>query len=145
MIILMLVLAGCTQRMIDFSIISSKNVMIPTTARGSMTVGEDWFYNVLGIPIRGLQPSLEETVDRAIEAAGPEYGALMDGVPYSKWWYGVVCAGSGYRVKGIPINTKAAVSQNPNILDRLIVHSSIRDQYREVSERNLQRLCSSIR
>lgn len=145
MSILMLVLAGCTQRMIDFTIISSKNVTIPTTARGSMSEGEDWVYNVFGIPIGGFQPSLEEAVDRAIEAAGPEYDALMDGVVYWKMWYAVLAVGTGYRVKGIPINTKALALQNPNILDRLIVHSSIREQYKEVSEQNLQRLYSSIR
>ena len=148
MIILMLFLAGCTQRMIDFTIISSKNVMIPTKARGSMSEGEDWshwLYLLFPIPLGSAQPSLEEAVDRAIEAAGPEYDALMDGVLYSKWYFAIIAFGSGFRVKGIPVNTKVVASQNPNMLDRLIVHSSIRDQYREISERNLQRLYSSTR
>ena len=145
MIILMIVLVGCTRRMIDFTIISSKNVMIQPTSRGSMTEGEDWVYIFLFIPIGGLQPSLEDAVDRAIEVAGPEYDALMDGVLYSKFWYALIVYGIGFRIKGVPVNTKAMASHNPDMLDRLIVHSSIRDQYREISERNLQRLYSSIR
>lgn len=144
-VVLALVVSGCSQRMIDFSIISSKNVSIATAARGSATEGEDWAHWFLIIPVTGTMiPSLEEAVDRAIEAAGPEYDALMDGVVYMKHYWALIVFGHGYRVRGIPVNTKKTLSQNPNILSRLIVHSSIRDQYKEVSEKNLKRLALGL-
>jgi hypothetical protein len=140
-----LVLTGCSQRMIDFTIISSKNVSIDTSARGSMSEGSDWAHWFLFIPVSGtVIPSLEEAVDRAIEAGGPEYDALMDGVVYSKFYWALIVFGNGFRVRGIPVNTKRLLSQNPDILDRLIVHSSIRDQYMEVSQRNLKKLALSL-
>ena len=49
-LVLALVLSGCSQRMIDFSIISSKNVSIDTAARGSMSEGEDWCHWFIFIP-----------------------------------------------------------------------------------------------
>jgi hypothetical protein len=110
-----------------------------------MSEGEDWCHWFLFIPVSGkIQPSLEEAVDRAIEAGGPEYDALMDGVVYNKAYYAILAWGNAFRVRGVPVNTKEVVSQSPDILDRLIVHSSIRDQYKETSEKNLKRLSLSL-
>ena len=96
-IVLALVLSGCSQRMIDFSVISSKNVSIATKAKGSMSEGEDWSHWFLFIPVNGnIIPSLEEAVDRAIETAGPEYDALMDGVVYSKFYWALIAFGNGF-------------------------------------------------
>jgi hypothetical protein len=140
-VFLALVFVGCSRRMIDFTIISSKNVDINTEARGAMTEGSDWSHWLLFIPINlNLYPSLEEAIDRAIEAGGPEYDALMDGVLYWKNYWALLFFGNGFRVRGIPVNTTKQLAKNPDIVNRIVAHSSIRDQFREVSEKNLNKL-----
>ena len=107
-----IVLSGCTQRLIDFTIISSKNITIDVDKTASRVQGTDEvvvFLFPLGVP------NLKEAVDKAIESAGPEYDALIDGVvsSYNKSFIiGVV----GYTVEGTPIKTKESKGMSQNIL-----------------------------
>jgi len=97
---------GCTIRVVDFTAISTKNVKIPTLEKGPRVVGEDCVVVVL-FPL-GM-PNMKEAIDRAIEKAGPEYDALVDGVVYilnHSFLIGQQC----YRVEGTPINTKKSIS-----------------------------------
>jgi len=93
--------ADCTQRLIDFTVISSKNVSmkIPDDGIGERIEGEHYVFTFLGIPF-GF-PNIKSAVDDAIENAGPGYDALMDGVIY----YTQSLFKNGYRVVGTPINT----------------------------------------
>ena len=71
-------------RVMDFTIISSKNVTIDLKKDSPRVKGG-------GLSIKGA-------LDKAIESAGPGYDALIDGVVYHRMFF-------GYRVKGTPIKT----------------------------------------
>lgn len=112
-------LSGCTIRLGDFTVISSKNVKIPTAVKGERVTGEDCVPVIL-LPI-GI-PNMEEAIDRAIESAGPEYDALVDAVVYSvqqAFIFGQIC----YKAEGTPINTKTSVSMAPTEIEGLLLHS----------------------
>lgn len=86
---------GCTARLVDFTIISTKNVKVPQTGRGARVMGKDCsFFGV---------PNIKEALDKAIEGAGPDYDALVDGVLYQSVFF-VKC----FKVEGTPINSKIA-------------------------------------
>ena len=62
------------------------------------------------------------TLVRAIESAGGDYDALVDGVVYQvnqSFIVGRMC----FKVEGTPINTKAAVSLNGEQKKKLMLHS----------------------
>ena len=103
-IMLMILSSGCSRRMMDYTIISSKNMQlqIPEEAMGPRVEGKDEVWVVI-IPF-GV-PNIKEAVDRAIESAGPGYDALMDGVLYETTYYYVLAAKIGYRIEGTPIRT----------------------------------------
>lgn len=95
--------SGCTRRMIDFTVISGKNVALQRSAEDAAqrAEGKDQVYWLFWIPLG--QPDLKEAVDRAIEAAGPQYDALIDGVVYSYNYWFVVSGMSGFKVVGTPV------------------------------------------
>ncbi len=101
-------MSGCTVRLADFTVLSTKNARIPTEARGDRVIGQDCAV-VFIVPLRNI--NVKEAIDRAIENAGPEYDALVDGVvsfSNHSFIFGQQC----YKVEGTPINTKASVSMN---------------------------------
>lgn len=101
-------LSGCSTRIVDFTAISTKNVSIPTSARGDRVTGQDCvpvFIGPLGIP------NMKTAIDKAIETSGAEYDALIDGVVYSvnqSFLIGRQC----FKVEGTPVNTKAVSAKN---------------------------------
>jgi len=111
--------SGCTIRMVDFTVISTKNARVPSVEKGPRVVGKDCvvvFLFPFGIP------NMKEAIDRAIESAGPEYDALVDGVVYMQN-YAFLIGQQCYKVEGTPINTKKAVSFNKKQPDDLLKHS----------------------
>lgn len=101
---IVLVATGCTFRVTDFTVISTKNVNVPVHGKAPRTTGKDCVIVIL-FPL-GL-PNLKTAVDRAIEKAGPEYDALIDGVAYFdnySFLFGEECS----RVEGTPVSTKSA-------------------------------------
>ncbi|MFI3278342.1 MAG: hypothetical protein SNH13_00575 [Rikenellaceae bacterium] len=102
---------SCTHRIVDFTIISTKNVPIDgvsTLKSGEIKVkGQDAKYMFLTIPLG--TPDLKEAVDDAIEKA-PGAVALSNGVVYTSWWYAILTGCTKYVVVGTPlyINTPAA-------------------------------------
>lgn len=110
---LSLFLIGCTIRLVDFTVISSKNVSVPTKAAGKRVAGEDCAF--FGIP------NMKEAIDRAIESGGGNYDALVDGVLYEQDRFFQRC----FKVEGTPINTKAGVSMNQFEGKELLLHSSL--------------------
>lgn len=83
-----LVSASCTQRLVDFTIISTKNVDLSRAGSfvrtGRRATGEDAKQIIIVFPT-GI-PSAKEAVDRAIESV-PGGIALVDGVLTSSWFY----------------------------------------------------------
>lgn len=98
-----LLLSGCSIRITDFTVISTKNVSIPVKQQAARVKGEDCII-VLLFPL-GI-PNLKEAIDRAIENAGPGYDALIDGVAYVDN-FSFIVGKQCYRVEGTPINTKS--------------------------------------
>jgi hypothetical protein len=112
-------LAGCTLRLVDFTVISTKNVQVTSKSKGKRVTGEDCV-PVVFVPI-GM-PNMEEAIDRAIESAGPQYDALVDGVMYhtnQSFIVGKVC----YKVEGTPIDTSVKTSMKNGELEKLMRHS----------------------
>lgn len=102
---LILLLAGCTTRLIDFTMISTKNIDFSRSAnfqRGKTRVeGKDSASIIIIIPT-GV-PSMKEAIDRAIESV-PGAVALVDGVVSSKVFYFPYLFGeSTYLVEGTPL------------------------------------------
>jgi hypothetical protein len=107
---LVFVSLGCTQRLTDFTVISSKNVDLSRAAefkRGSERVeGKDTIYIILFIPT-GI-PNLKEAIDNAIEKV-PGAVALVDGVVKIESWYFFIGAQS-YIVEGLPLIDRSLLS-----------------------------------
>jgi hypothetical protein len=125
-------LGGCTQRVLDFTIVSSKQMelRVKDTGKGNRVEGKDGVYWLITIPLG--TPNLKEAVDRAIESAGPGYDALIDGVIYAQnYWY-IITGYSGYKVVGTPIKTaelKAELLKDGKDVElamgRVLFHSSL--------------------
>lgn len=96
-----LAMVGCSQRILDFTVVSSKNteMQVPTAAKGDRVEGADTVPIIL-FPLG--TPSLKEAIDRAIESAGPEYDALIDGVLWYKFFY-FLFGIAEYKVEGTPV------------------------------------------
>ncbi len=116
-------LAGCTTRLVDFTIISTKNVKLPKTGLGSRAEGKDCVFLILGIPT-GV-PNIKEAIDRTIESAGREYDALVDGVLSHSAWFALLVGQVCYKIEGTPINTKVSVSMNEDQKKNLMLHSRL--------------------
>lgn len=102
---LVLAMTGCTTRLMDFTIISSKNMDLSRGAefkRGKARVaGEDMAHIIIIIPT-GI-PNAKEALDRAIESV-PGAVALLDGVITSEFFFFPYIYGySKYIVEGTPL------------------------------------------
>lgn len=98
-------LTGCSTRLVDFTLISSKNVELShgeLLKRGSQRVyGEDRKSMIIIIPTG--EPSVKEAMDRAIEKTPGAVG-LVDGVVTHKSWYIPYIYGEfWYEVEGTPL------------------------------------------
>ena len=99
-------LGSCTDRLVDFTVISTKNMPIGSGqpinySKGSSRVeGEDKKPIILGIPIGS--PNLKTAIDKAIEKYPGAVG-LADGVVKSTWWWALLFGQTGYVVEGTPI------------------------------------------
>lgn len=113
-------LTGCTQRIGDFTIISSKNVNVSAN-RGDRVKGESCVYIILGIPT-GV-PDLKSAVDKGIENAGPGFDALEDAVLKVKTLFLLFFGQTCYVVEGTAINTKGGKASLD--MNRTLLHSSL--------------------
>jgi hypothetical protein len=104
--------SGCTTRLTDFTVISTKNVSLPDNLPRGQRISGDDCVAVIVVPIG--TPNLKTAIDNAIEKAGSGYNGLVDGVLYydnHSFVFGSVC----YRVEGTPINvhSKTAMGLDP--------------------------------
>lgn len=98
-----LLLAGCTTRLGDFTVVSSKNMDIGKThqVKGSRVIGIDKKHIVIVIPT-GI-PNMKEAVDEAIEKTPGAVG-LSDVTIKQCWWYIPYIYGQQWwEVEGNPI------------------------------------------
>ena len=107
-----MVLSSCSQRLVDFTVISSRN--IPITEVGTefkkstqRVSGEDVKWSILFVP--GV-PNMKEAIDRAIEKF-PGAVALTDGVIYSKGWSCGLFGQNKYVVEGTPLYTQVGADR----------------------------------
>lgn len=98
-------LQGCTYRITDFTVISTKSTNIPAYQQAPRVTGTDCALFFI-IPI-GL-PKMKTAIDNAIESAGPQFDALIDGVVYLQD-FSFVVGKNCFKVEGTPISTKAGV------------------------------------
>lgn len=99
-----LLCTGCATRLLDFTIMSSKNVDLSragTFERAkSRSEGEDMVHWIISIPL-GV-PNAKEAMDRAIESV-PGAVALVDGVITSEFWWFLIYGQQRYVVEGTPL------------------------------------------
>lgn len=139
-----LLISGCTTRLIDFTIISTKNLDISRVSsyqRGdTRTSGEDTKHIIIIIPTG--RPSAKEAVDRALEAV-PGAIALLDGVLTYKWYYIPYIFGENtYVVEGTPlINPElASTSFETNYMVATVDKNGEMEEFRFVSEKEYQKI-----
>lgn len=99
------ILSGCATRLVDFTIISTKNIDLARGAdfkRGSSRVqGEDKVSIIIFIPTG--TPNIKTAIDKAIQSV-PGAVALLDGVVTAKgWWIPYIYGESSYVVEGTPL------------------------------------------
>lgn len=108
-----IILSSCSYRMLDFTLVSTKNVDLSKAAsfeRGKQRVeGEDMVHYIFYIPLG--RPNLKEAVDRAIETT-PGCIALVDGVIYAKFWWAFFYGQQSYLVEGTPLVDKTLANNS---------------------------------
>ena len=100
-----LTFSSCSHRILDFTLISSKNVDLSkgaTFERGKNRVeGKDMVHWIIFFPTGTV--SIKEALDKAIEST-PGCVALLDGVIYSKfWWIPYVYGQQSATIEGTPL------------------------------------------
>ena len=99
-LIAVLTLSSCSQRLVDFTVISSKNHAINfNLEQGKATIGKSMGVFALGTNIK-------DAMDAAIVAAGPQYDILINGVVRSKSYvfYG------GFIVEGTAVSSRELIA-----------------------------------
>jgi hypothetical protein len=105
LIVSILLLAGCSQRVMDFTVISSKNIDLSHGANfkrsPTRVKGEDMKHIFLILPA-GM-PSTKQAMDNAIERV-PGTVALLDGVVNKHfWWIPGIYGQSWVEIEGTPL------------------------------------------
>jgi hypothetical protein len=100
-----LIFSSCSHRVLDFTLISSKNVDLSKAAsflRGKNRVeGKDKVHWIIIIPTGTV--NIKEAIDRAIEST-PGCVALLDGVIYTKfWWIPYIYGQQSATIEGTPL------------------------------------------
>lgn len=104
LVLALVVLTGCTTRMIDFTAISTKNVEIQGV-RGARVKGEDIQKNFLIFSFGSTVPTIKGAVDKAIEFGGCDL--LMDGVIYTRTaGFPLLYMEHGFLVEGTCVSTR---------------------------------------
>ncbi len=124
-VLLCIPVSGCVTRLVDFTIISTKNIDLAKgasfTRASARATGEDIVSIIIIIPTG--TPNIKTAIDRAIESV-PGAVALLDGVLSQKTFYIPYIYGeSGYVVEGTPLIDPALAShvklQSNYIISRL--------------------------
>ena len=95
LVVLLSTISSCSYRLIDFTVISSKNVSLKIDKTQGIRVSGS-SNGLLGIGV-----SIKDAMDKALQSAGPEYDLLIDGVVKINDYFIV----AGYKVEGTAIST----------------------------------------
>lgn len=91
----MFTISSCTSRLIDFTIISTKNMQMSI----DKTKGKE--VKIKMLKAFGIGAHLKDAIDKAIAAGGPGCDMLVDGViRYSNYYFV-----AGYRIEGVAMNS----------------------------------------
>ena len=93
--IVALTLTSCTKRIIDFTVISTKNVQMSIDKSKGKQV------KIKDMKAFGINATFKGVIDKALNPAGPGYDLLVDGVVSYSSYYFV----AGYKIEGLAINT----------------------------------------
>lgn len=94
-------LTSCSARLVDFTVISSKNVNLNIDrTQGVKTEGSKTYF-------LGLGWNIKDAMDLALENAGPEYDLLVDGVVR----YTSLPFVSVIKVEGVAVSSSAMVAE----------------------------------
>ncbi len=93
--------SSCSTRLVDFTVISSKNHSLNMDRNGGVQV------KGTSVGFLGLGVSIKDAIDKALQSAGPEYDLLIDGV-VRLVDYGLF---SGYIVEGTAVKSKSIKTQ----------------------------------
>ena len=126
------ILSGCVTRLVDFTVISTKNIDLAKGASferaKSRAKGEDLICIIIFVPT--AVPNIKTAIDRAIESV-PGAVALLDGVISQKAWYIPLIFGqSGFVVEGTPlIDPKLVTAKLPSnyIISRLDKKGNVKE------------------
>jgi hypothetical protein len=148
LLLAILILPGCKTRMLDFTLISSKNVDLSKAAtfqRGKARVsGKDAAYIIIIIPTGVAH--MKEALDKAIEAT-PGAVALVDGVVYSYSYDFILFGEMGFIIEGTPLIDPKLGMNSDKIPDYSMVQLDRKGQvkeYKEVSKQEYLALRSKI-
>ena len=91
---------SCAIRLVDFTVISSKNHAIHFDLdQGKATSGKSMGFMALGTNIK-------DAMDKALENAGPQYDVLVNGVVRSENYFFF----GGYQVEGTAVSSRELIS-----------------------------------
>jgi len=112
-----LICSSCSHRVLDFTLISSKNVDMSKSSsfvRGkSRVAGKDMVHIIIIIPTGTI--NIKTALDRAIEST-PGCVALLDGVIYTKfWWIPYIYGQSAATIEGLPLIDTSLVMNTDEI------------------------------
>lgn len=100
LILLLLTSCSSTTRLVDFTVISSKNHSIKfDLSEGKQTKGES-------IHFWGSGANIKDAMDEALQNAGPQYDVLVNGVVREV----VKLFSAGYEVEGVAINSRELIA-----------------------------------
>ena len=111
-----LFLSSCSHRILDFTVVSSKNIDLSHAASfergGVRQSGVDKVHIIIFVPTGTI--NLKEALDVAIEKT-PGCVALVDGVIRSKyWWIPFIYGQSSYTIEGTPLIDTKLLANNTN-------------------------------
>ncbi len=149
LIIISLLLLGCTTREANFTIISTKSYDWTKSntlkKAGNKVIGEDIAHLIIFIPT-GIS-SINEAVDNALDSV-PGAVALVDVVIYSKFfWIPFIYGQDGYMVMGTPLLDSSFVLNNEendeyrisyfNRNNKMITKVVTEEEFLEIRDENL--------
>jgi hypothetical protein len=94
-IVALFMFSSCSHRLVDFTVISSKNVSLKFDKSQGQKVSAS------SNGFLGLGASIKDAMDKALTSAGPDYDLLVDGVVRVNDYFLV----AGYKIEGTAIST----------------------------------------
>lgn len=135
LIISISIFTSCSYRVVDFTIISTKNIDLTragTFQRGkTRNEGKDVAHIILYFPLG--RPSMKEAIDKALEKTSGAV-ALVDGVVYSSGWWAILYGQDILIVEGTPLIDPSLAMNNGVIPDYSIIKMDKQGKVKDFKE-----------